>query len=227
MVVVVVGWGFSRRCESMSRAKEESVMEELTEELAALEIDRDELLRAKQEFGITDTESAAASLVRNARVERDATLEVAKEFQAQRDYWRNLAMASSGVFPPNANVELQQKHCVQSDRKLADCVRAAKANRAENASVEMFDLKAAVSVVVDEPSSSVSTSSTSSPESTPAAGKSGVPAAGGEDDDGADRRDAGSLPRLRLLANYFQQMALLSSRLVEQLSVRSTLLLQS
>ena len=212
----------------MSREKEEeeaaaAAMDELSEELAALEIDRDELLLAKKEFGITDTESAAASLVRNARVERDATLEVAKEFQAQRDYWRTLALANAGGFPPDANVAAQQKLCVRSDRKLADSVRVAKANRAENASVEMFDLKAAVSVVA-APSSSA-TSSTASPESTPA-GKSGAAAAAGEDDE-EDGRDTDSLSRLRFLANYFQQMALLSSRLVEQLSVRSTLALHS
>lgn len=190
----------------------------LEEELEfAVDIDEQELARVKAEYGITDTENAAALWVREARMHRDVALRVALKLQGQRNYWRAVAQRAAptggGGGGGGGNDDARAPRSIgqdnEADVKLAGLVRHAEQARAQDTPFDLFPVERRPEVV--------STAAAAVADATAVHTATAADGAASPPEDGGKAASAGS--SLLFLSRYYQQMALLTTRLVESMAV--------
>ena len=192
----------------------------------AVDIDRDELARVKDEYGITDTENAAALWVREARMHRDVALRIAQKLQGQRDYWRTVAQkgsASGGRRRGDPTVSTVVEQDNETDSKLSALIRHAEQSRAQDTPFDLFPVERRPAVVSAAATAAATATAMNAAESTSDGGKTPpIPAPDTDPQSTSSSPPSSAGSSVLFLASYYQQMALLTTRLLETMAVSWT-----
>ncbi len=195
-----------------------------------------ELQRAKQEFGITDTENAA---VHACRSREDAALGAAKKLFDQRNYWRDIAGSKGAALDVALKCREERNQWRDIALRAGSWRDTLRRGSEEAALRQQQHLDASTDAELD---SLAERKATNSAQDTDADNefhsakqalapplelellglkRIHVPRTDGGDDGSTESTESTALSTLQHLAEYYQQMALLTTQLVENGLVRS------